>query len=65
MRLKLWEHLYCIKIQFLNKGGKLIQQKQLDYDMEMYAGVHPTFLNKLLRDKNDLIKIYLKVKEEK
>jgi hypothetical protein len=32
----------CLK-DFLNNGGKLIQQKEINYDMEMYAGVHLTF----------------------
>ena len=44
---------------FLNNGGKLIQQKEIDYDMEMYAGVHLTFLNRLIDDNNDLIHKYI------
>lgn len=28
---------------FLENCGKLIQQKEIDYDMEMYAGVHLKF----------------------
>jgi hypothetical protein len=38
---------------FINKGGKFIQQKDINYDMEMYAGVHLTFLNRLIEEKND------------
>jgi ADP-ribose pyrophosphatase YjhB (NUDIX family) len=40
---------------FLNGGGKLIQQKHMDYDMEMYAGVHLSFLNILLQEDNELL----------
>lgn len=40
---------------FLESGGKLIQQKEIDYHMEMYAGAHLTFLNRLIEDKNDLV----------
>lgn len=36
---------------FLAKGGKLIQQKEMDYDMEIYAGVHLKFFNDLMQDK--------------
>lgn len=48
----------CLK-DFINSGGKFIQQKEIDYDMEMYAGVHLTFLNRLIEDKNDLIHNYI------
>ena len=44
---------------FLNNGGKLIQQKEIDYNMEMYAGVHLTFFNRLIEDKNDLVHRYI------
>lgn len=44
---------------FLDNGGKLIQQKEIDYNMEMYAGVHLTFLNKLIADKNNLVHRYI------
>jgi uncharacterized protein YhfF len=45
-------------IDFLNSGGKLIQQKELDLNMEIYAGVHLSFLNKLMEDDNSLIHSY-------
>jgi hypothetical protein len=45
---------------FIDNGGKLIQQKEIDYDMEMYSGVHLTFLNRLIEDKNDLVHKYIK-----
>jgi hypothetical protein len=44
---------------FLNSGGKLVQQKEINYDMEMYAGVHLNFLNRLIEDKNDLVHKYI------
>jgi len=44
----------CLK-DFIDNGGKLIQQKEIDYDMEMYAGVHLTFLNRLIEDKKYLV----------
>lgn len=44
---------------FLESGGKLIQQKEIDYDMEMYAGVHLTFLNRLIEDKNNLVNRFI------
>lgn len=44
---------------FLDNGGKLVQQKQIDYDMEMHAGVHLAFLNRLIEDKNDLVHRYI------
>lgn len=44
---------------FLDNGGKLVQQKRIDYDMEMYAGVHLAFLNRLIEDKNDLVHRYI------
>lgn len=45
--------------EFVNNGGRLIQQKELDYDMEMCAGVHLEFLNRLIEDKPDLIERYI------
>lgn len=42
---------------FLNNGGKLIKQKEIDHNLEIYAGVHLTFLYKLMQDKNELINI--------
>lgn len=47
---------------FLDSGGKLIQQKEIDYDMEMYAGVHLQFLNRLIEDKNDLVNKFINIK---
>jgi len=44
---------------FLNKGGKLIQQRELDYETEIYAGVHLKFLYRLLEEKNELARKYL------
>jgi len=44
---------------FLESGGKLIQQKEIDYDMEMYAGVHLTFLNRLIEDNNNLVNRFI------
>jgi hypothetical protein len=44
---------------FLESGGKLIEQKEIDYDMEMYAGVHLTFLNRLMEDKNNLVNRFI------
>lgn len=44
---------------FLDSGGKLIQQKEIDYDMEMYAGVHLTFLNRLMEDNNNLVNRFI------
>jgi hypothetical protein len=46
-------------MDFLNKGGKLIQQKEINYDKEMYAGVHLTFLNRLIEDNNDVVHRYI------
>lgn len=46
-------------MDFLDSGGKLIQQKEFDYDMEMYAGVHLTFLNRLMEDKNNLVNRFI------
>jgi hypothetical protein len=45
-------------IDFLKNGGKLIQQKEIDYEMEMYAGVHLSFLNRLMEDDNNLVHKY-------
>jgi hypothetical protein len=45
--------------EFVDNGGKLIQQKDIDYSMEMYAGVHLTFLNRLIQDKNDIVHRYI------
>jgi len=45
---------------FIDNGGKIIQQKEIDYNMEMYAGVHLTFLYRLILDKNDLVSRYIK-----
>lgn len=45
-------------IDFLKNGGKLIQHKEIDYDMEMYAGVHLSFLNRLMEDDNNLVHRY-------
>jgi len=39
---------------FIDNGGKFVKQKEIDFDMEMYAGVHLTFLNRLIEDKNDI-----------
>lgn len=39
---------------FIDNGGKFLRQKEIDYDMEMYAGVHLAFLNRLIEDKNDV-----------
>ena len=44
---------------FLACGGKLIQQKEIDYDMEMYAGAHLTFLNRLIEDNNNLVNRFI------
>lgn len=44
---------------FLKNGGKLIQQKEIDYGMEMRAGVHLTFLNRLMEQGNDLVHRYI------
>ncbi|GKX66357.1 NUDIX hydrolase [Inconstantimicrobium mannanitabidum] len=44
---------------FLDSGGKLIQQKEIDYNMEMYAGVHLTFLNRLIADNNNLVNRFI------
>ncbi|MDV3425823.1 MAG: NUDIX domain-containing protein [Bacillota bacterium] len=44
---------------FLRNGGKFIQQKEIDYNMEMYAGVHLAFLNRLLNQGNDLVHRYI------
>lgn len=50
-----------LKLKDLLEGGvRLIEQKNIDYDMEVYAGVHLTFLNKLMEDKNDLVKLFVK-----
>ena len=48
----------CLK-DFIDNGGKFIQQKEIDYNMEMYAGVHLTFLNRLIEDKNELVHRYI------
>lgn len=48
----------CLK-DFLKNGGTLIQQKEFDYDMEIYAGVHLIFLNKLMENGNDLVHRYI------
>ena len=40
---------------FVNKGGKLIQQKDMDFNMEIYAGVHLLFLNRFMDDEKELI----------
>lgn len=45
---------------FLNNGGKLIQQKEIDYNMEMYAGVHLKFLYNLIENNNGLVQSYMK-----
>jgi hypothetical protein len=47
----------CLK-DFLKNGGRLIQQKKIDYDMKMYAGVHLTFLNRLMERDDDLVHRY-------
>lgn len=39
---------------FIDNGGKFVKQKEIDFDMEMYAGVHLTFLNRLIEDENDI-----------
>ena len=44
---------------FLDSDGKLIQQKGIDYNMEMYAGVHLTFLNRLMADNNNLVNRFI------
>lgn len=43
---------------FLSAGGKLTQQKDLDFDMEIYSGPHLRFLYELLQSQNDLNKLY-------
>jgi len=48
----------CLQ-DFLNKGGKLIQQREIDYETEIYAGVHLKFFNRLLQEKNELARKYL------
>ncbi|ERI92221.1 hydrolase, NUDIX family [Clostridiales bacterium oral taxon 876 str. F0540] len=45
---------------FINDGGKFIKQKEIDYDMEICAGVHLSFLYKLLEDKNEVAIKYIK-----
>ena len=40
--------------EFIDNGGKFVKQKEIDFDMEMYAGVHLTFLNRLIEDENDI-----------
>jgi hypothetical protein len=40
--------------KFLRNGGKLLQQKSLDYSMEMYAGVHLQFFYNLLKDNSEI-----------
>lgn len=44
---------------FLSAGGKLIQQKEMDYNMEMYAGVHLRFFFDLLENGDDTAAKYL------
>lgn len=45
---------------FIASGGKLIQQKEINYDMEMYAGVHLEFLYRLIEDGNEVVSKYMK-----
>lgn len=45
--------------EFINRGGKLIQQNELDYDMEICAGCHIEFLNRLIEDKPHFIQKYM------
>lgn len=45
---------------FLDDGGKLIQQKEIDYNMEMYAGVHIKFLYNLIENNSSLVQRYMK-----
>lgn len=40
---------------FLSAGGKLIQKKEFDLDMEIYAGPHLRFLYELLESGDDVI----------
>ncbi len=44
---------------FLRNGGKFIQQKEINYDMEIYAGVHLKFLNRLMEQDIDLVHRYI------
>lgn len=44
----------CLK-DFISNGGKLNQQKAINYDLEMYPGVHLSFLYRLLNDQYDLV----------
>lgn len=45
---------------FIDGGGKFIRQKEINYDMEIYAGVHLSFLYNLLEDKNEVAVKYIK-----
>jgi 8-oxo-dGTP pyrophosphatase MutT (NUDIX family) len=46
--------------EFLASDGKIIQQINLDYDMEIYAGVHLKAFYDLLVSGNNIVKMYLK-----
>lgn len=46
--------------EFLDSGGKLIQQKSINHNMEIYAGVHLRTLYNMIKDNNEVIKKFLR-----
>ncbi len=45
--------------RFIKKGGKIVQQKKIDYEMELYPGPHLKFLNYLLKNNYNVVDSYL------